>query len=159
MGPVLAAIEHRPYDVDDPARLHVAGVARRGLARGQQTDAVAQLLSRGELPVAAGDEDRTVDTAAAHQAAVGGVDHRIYVLVDDVPAHDDDLHRPSLSAASSQDVSAPPTRAPPRRRSVARSAGSRSCRKRAGPASGRGSKTAASKPREAAAERIRRRLT
>src|SRR3954468_7819154 len=97
MGPVLAAVEHRPYDVDDPARLHVAGVARRGLTRGQQADAVAELLSRGELLVAAGDEDRTVDTAAAHQAAVGGVDHRIDVLVDDVPSNDDDLHRLSLS--------------------------------------------------------------
>src|SRR3954449_11252823 len=92
MGPVLAAVEHWPYDVDDPARLHVAGVARRGLTRGQQTDAVAELLSRGELLVAAGDEDRTVDTAAAHQAAVGGVDHGIDILVDDVPANDDNLH-------------------------------------------------------------------
>src|SRR4051812_20798036 len=90
-------VEHRTDHVDHPAGLHVARVAVCCLSRRKQPDAVAQLPAGGELLVAAGGEDRAVDTTAAHQPAVGSIHYCVDVLIDDVPAHDHDLHAASTS--------------------------------------------------------------
>ena len=87
-----------PTRVNHEARREFVAVAEARLARA--TAPGVALDEFGEKPGAGGAVDRTVDTAAATQRLVGGVDDRIDALLGKVSLADLDLdhvaeHRPS----------------------------------------------------------------
>jgi hypothetical protein len=72
----------------------MAGDGGDGLARGQaaRVRAVAQLTAGGQDGRPAAAVDGAIDAAAAQQRGVRGVDHRVGILLGDVPEHRDDVH-------------------------------------------------------------------